>query len=216
MREFFQNVPVLGDLFLEHEFYNYDEPILFTCVDKRGTRYLCSCCYLSSQWVLGEMTPRLLIAMIENNITLRETFQKSTACYFLQRTKNGYSNTGDIPSDAFPVAGEYLDLESEITDTFYNELEIENKFVGMKVHSNYPSPEIFEFSNDSNISISEVKEFDVEGDPLCISNVPVTHQYLLNFHSSWLSNSTSETIPSVDFTDIPVYNSKSNANPVAA
>lgn len=207
MREFFQNVPVLGDLYLEHEFYNYDEPILVTCIDKRGTRYLCSCCYLSSQWVLGEMAPGLLIAMIENNITLRETFQKSTACYFLQRTKNGYSNTGDIPSDAFPMAGEYLDLESEITDTFYNELEIENKFVGMEIHSNHPSEKTCEFSNDSNMSIVETNEFDVEGDLLYISNDPVAHEYLLNFYSSRPSNFIS---------DIPLYESKSTTNPVAA
>lgn len=118
----FQHVPVLGDLYLEHEFYNHDEPVLFTCIDRRGIRYLCSCCYLGYQWVLSETTSGLLTAMIENSLTLREIFQKSNTCYFLRRTEVGYTITEDIPHDSLPRKGEYLDLEDEKNSAFYTEL----------------------------------------------------------------------------------------------
>lgn len=111
MDKIFQNVPTLGDLWLEHEFYNYDEPILFTCKDERDIRYLCSCCRLSSQWVLGTITSDILSAMIEDGITLRDVFLKGEVCYFLRRTKHGFYITKNVPSDAFPMAGEYLELQ---------------------------------------------------------------------------------------------------------
>lgn len=84
----FQGVPGLGDLWLEREFYYYNEPILFTCVGQNGIRYLCSCCNLSSQWLLGELTLELLKGLIENKVTLCEAFQKKQGSLFPSKKKH--------------------------------------------------------------------------------------------------------------------------------
>lgn len=71
---YFENVAGLGDLFIEHVFYEYDEPILFVCTDDRYRRYLCSCCDLSKQWVLTSTSEEDLIQMIDNKISLENMF----------------------------------------------------------------------------------------------------------------------------------------------
>lgn len=215
----FQHVPVLDNLYLEHEFYSYDEPILFTCIDEGGTRYLCSCCYLGSQWVLAEMTSELLVAMIENTVTLRETFQKGKVCYFLQLLGTGYSITEDIPDDAFPREGEYLDLEDERTGAFYGALYmgVKNHLLAMEMISNYPLKKTCEFSNDLNRKV-ESSEFEVAETLLRISDIPMARDYSLNLQSSSLVDVSLTVNPSVDFIDVPISSLKLKftTNPMAA
>lgn len=210
----FQHVPVLGDLYLEHEFYSYDEPILFTCIDRRGTRYLCSCCYLGSQWVLGEITSGLLAAMIENSVTLRETFQKSNTCYFLQRTEVGYTITEDIPHDSFPREGEYLDLEDEKNSAFYTELCAGHRNQPIEVHSNYPSEETCDFSDDLNRSIIAESEFNVEEGAFSTPNIPDVQEYSLSLNSSQSSTGVSKVMLSTTFPDNPVYKWKTKSSAI--
>lgn len=240
MEKIFSNVKELGDLYLEHEFYNYDEPILFTCVDQKETRYLCSCCHLGSQWVLGKTTPDILMAMIEDKITLHKAFQESNPCYFLQRVDTGYSITRDIPCDAFPIEGEYLDLEDERTGTFYASL------YNAEGCSKYPRVKSYGFLSDlrktmiseSMISESMIAEsmmaesmmaesmisesmmaelkFDDREFKIHISEAKVIQEYFSNLYSAQSFQCTSKDILSIDVTDAMECEWKSSANLVAA
>ena len=65
MNVYFKNIPYVGDMTLEYVFYAYDEPILFVCTDIQGTRYLCSCCKLSEEWAVAQVTEKALLEMLD-------------------------------------------------------------------------------------------------------------------------------------------------------
>ena len=76
MREaYFENIQGIGGLALEYVFYEYEEPILFSCTDSRGGRYLCACCRLSENWLIGRVSNQQLIDMMEKKTTLADVFR---------------------------------------------------------------------------------------------------------------------------------------------
>lgn len=116
------DIPILGKLKLEFVFYQlgYD-PILFVCTDDNHDRFLCSCCKLCEEWIIGKVSNRMLLLMMDRQKTLRDVFLESDACYFVEIQIDGYKLRTPIPDDAYPKNGAYLRLP---TDRFswYREL----------------------------------------------------------------------------------------------
>lgn len=75
METYFENIPNIGNLDLEHIFYEYGEPILFVCIGSNDKRYLCSCCRLSEKWILSQVSEEELIRLIDNSISIRSLFE---------------------------------------------------------------------------------------------------------------------------------------------
>lgn len=83
MEIYFENTPNIGDLGLEHIFYEYGEPILFVCLGSNNKRYLCSCCKLSERWILSQVSEEELIQLIDNSISIRSLFESRTQSPFM-------------------------------------------------------------------------------------------------------------------------------------
>lgn len=83
MEIYFENTPNIGNLYLEHIFYEYGEPILFVCCGSNNRRYLCSCCKLSERWILSQVSEEELIQLIDNSISIRSLFESRTHSLFM-------------------------------------------------------------------------------------------------------------------------------------
>ena len=118
MEKYFE-LPQLGDLFIEHVFYELDdEPILFVCQDTLGMRYLCSCCLMYTEWVVANVSESTLLSLIEDKVSIREVFESSDTLFFVTWNGAAFTIDGDVPVDAYPLKGAKLELESEKTGPF--------------------------------------------------------------------------------------------------
>ncbi len=112
MNVYFKNIPYVGDMTLEYVFYAYDEPILFVCTDIQGTRYLCSCCKLSEEWAVAQVTEKALLEMLDDRIPLDEVFRSCKGVTFVLRWdgERFHQQPGTIPEELLPEPGAFLDL----------------------------------------------------------------------------------------------------------
>ena len=83
MEIYFENIPYIGDLALEHIFYDYGEPVLFVCRGTNNKRYLCSCCKLSERWILSQVSEEELIQLIDDSISIRSLFEPRVQSPFM-------------------------------------------------------------------------------------------------------------------------------------
>ena len=119
MEIYFTNIPDVGDLSLEHVFYEYEEPVLFVCTDASGKRYLCSCCRLSENWIVRQVDEALLVDMIDNRVSLDNMFRfPDNKTLFLSWNGETMRYSFDVPEKAFPQSGSYLELSKDKTDSY--------------------------------------------------------------------------------------------------
>lgn len=124
MEAYFTDIPNIGDLSLEHVFYEYEEPILFVCTDASGKRYLCSCCRLSANWIIRQTDEAALINMIDNRISLDAMFRfRDGKTLFLSWDGENMHYSSDIPENAYPKNGSFLKLSKDKTNQYRNDLE---------------------------------------------------------------------------------------------
>lgn len=107
---------LLGQLYVENVIVEGNEPVLFTCFDTTQQRYLIEMLdsYIGKYLIVPIQTNDLL-DMLQDKITLEETFRKQSIAYFtafnddfdlvLEAVENS-----KIPSDSLPASGEYLEL----------------------------------------------------------------------------------------------------------
>ena len=137
--EKFLNITVndIGQLYYEKVFFEGAYPIIFTCVDDRRNRYLCVCCQNNKdgrRWLISGTTPATIIAMLHNQITLRDAFLKSYDIRISAFLTNGIlectNNTPEIWNEGsiyLPKKGETIDAEDGEFDeeiSFYEGLLI--------------------------------------------------------------------------------------------
>lgn len=112
-------LPHIGDLVLEHEFYSLgNDPILFVCKDKADLRYLCSCCHIGDEWVVGQVREENLIDLIDDRVSIRAVFEACDPLFFVVWNGENFCLKFDIPDEAFPQAGAFLELEEEKEGAF--------------------------------------------------------------------------------------------------
>ena len=110
MEIYFENVPEIGDLAIEHIFYEYEEPILFVCMDRSQARYLCSCSKIGQQWLVGSITAAELVKIIDRRISLSDAFRDCKPLICIIWDGSNLSFTDRIPDNAFPKKDAYLRL----------------------------------------------------------------------------------------------------------
>lgn len=74
MNKYFKNIPHIGDLYLDFIFLNYEtDPILFTCIDRHKSLFLCLCCEVRSirKWIITRCDNDTLKKLIENKIDIK-------------------------------------------------------------------------------------------------------------------------------------------------
>ena len=116
-KPFFKNLSIIGDLYIRKTLFEFDKmPILFVCVDRYLDYYLCLCVdsIIENKWLITKTKPSLLIKLIENKISIYDTFQRSNnEIIIAKQTKNGFTYQAfvfnDIPEDELPEKTEKLD-----------------------------------------------------------------------------------------------------------
>lgn len=132
---YFQGVPDVGDLEFKYCFYFLNRPMLFVCTDNNkridGSRnyYLCSCYELTKNigWIIAKISKDLLLNMINNNVSLRDTFNQCTKKYVAVFTAGDkyekVVETNKFDDDLLPVINAYLDMEDNEYDDLIRELK---------------------------------------------------------------------------------------------
>lgn len=114
---YFKNISALGDLQLEKILFEFDkEPMLFVCLDKRKNRFLCLCIdnIFSQSWMITQVSSRLLIQLIEDQISIYQAFEKSNHKVLIAE-KQGHDlickeySFCDIPQSELPDENEKLE-----------------------------------------------------------------------------------------------------------
>lgn len=73
-KPFFKDVPTIGDLNVEEVLEEYHVLLLFTCLDGRGNRYLCTCYDIRQHqdWLVVPVTPDTLMGLLRDELTIRQ------------------------------------------------------------------------------------------------------------------------------------------------
>lgn len=124
---YFDGIPGIGSLAVEHVFYTYDIPILFVCTDGTGNRYLCSCCRLAERWLISRVHGPDLIRLMRNEIPIRKLFPTGPTMY-VHWNGTRYESLPRTPLDGIkPRPDSYLDLPEEKTREYMEKLAKEEK-----------------------------------------------------------------------------------------
>ena len=113
MKDFFQTIPRIGSVTIEHVFYEYKKPTLFVLKDRNQTRYLCSCCKLDEKWLVAQISTRTLIDLIENKITLDTVFKNTNNKLPLSWDDENLTIQPRIEPDMYPAPNTRLDLSNQ-------------------------------------------------------------------------------------------------------
>ena len=115
-----------GLLKIDKVFFENYYPILFTCINEKGGIYICVCCQADSnirKWLITETSPKTLIDMLSNKITIRDSFLKDkgpkfTIIYnmidkYFEIEENNLKDWDSEGSTDLPTVGEYIDAEED-------------------------------------------------------------------------------------------------------
>jgi len=89
---YFREINEIGDLYLDFVFVEYEEPILFTCIDNKSNLYLCLCSEIRGEgrWIITPTEVCVIKDMIQNNITIYDALKATTSYKYILEWKNGY------------------------------------------------------------------------------------------------------------------------------
>lgn len=137
----FINIENLGVLKMDKILFESYYPILFTCLDDKGDLFLSLCCQANrdgKKWLITKTTPRSIIKILTNEITLREAFTQYKSIQYtifssVEGTKiiaNNFEDWDYNSSSCLPDKGEYIDAEEGEFDeeiSYYTK-QISNNF----------------------------------------------------------------------------------------
>ncbi len=118
MEKIFRQIESFKNIQMDTVLFEGRYPILFTCTDEERV-FLFICCLVSAQkvkWIGTETDYDRLIALLENKVTIRETFlEGKKGKYIIQfdgtTTDFEMVDRYQIPEQLLPTAGEYMDAE---------------------------------------------------------------------------------------------------------
>lgn len=114
MKNYFTNIPTIGDLSIERILVEDDCPILFTLISKENKRCISICCeiYEEQRWLISPISKIKLIKLLKNEITLREAFITQEDCIIAHWSKENpilrYEIVHNLPECDLPI-DEYLE-----------------------------------------------------------------------------------------------------------
>lgn len=99
---YFENVPRIGDLYLEEVLKEKDErPILFTCLDADWNRYVCSFEEKKNYWMVGRTSIEDLAAIAR--IPLHDVLDVNYQPLFFYRLRGLIQVSHNIPWRKLPM-----------------------------------------------------------------------------------------------------------------
>lgn len=150
------NFKETGGLKLDKIFFESYYPILFTCINKDKNIFLCVCCQADSvirKWLVTDVSPKTIIDLLENKITIRDSFLKDKGSKYtiiydvkskdFQIKENDLKDWDEIESIDLPEVGEYMDSEE---GEFLEEIEY---FKDIEIrYGDYTVKEIVKITNE--------------------------------------------------------------------
>lgn len=118
---YFENVVKIGDLFLQHIFYEFElEPILFVCTDCDDNMYLCLCSEIRNgqKWLLTRCSINILKELLDEEIDVTSAFMRNSNITVIEMDLEGneksyYINTENVDELDLPKEGTYLRCDKE-------------------------------------------------------------------------------------------------------
>jgi len=130
-KEVWLTVERIGKLYMDEEFIVGNEPVLFTVIDENKKRYLVMTYVPECIYHMVEISNNDLIDMLENRITMEQTFrkQKEIIRVFYDWIDNCYKFTKydstTFSSDLLPKEGEYYNLNYDYIKRYIDKLKPE-------------------------------------------------------------------------------------------
>ena len=154
----FVKIKEYGQLFIDRIIFETFYPIIFTCKNNKNDYFICVCYQNNSEgcnWLVGKTTPKHIIELLENEITVREILtenstDKYSVCmknqkYDVKKEKDEWEDESCLPKvDSYldPDEGEFdeeikyyqdIGLDLDYPNTFSNFIEaynLYNNFIG--------------------------------------------------------------------------------------
>ena len=116
----FSKVPRFKNISLDKVLFESKYPVMFTCKNDNDI-YLFICCLVNSnsiKWIGTKTNYDILIAMLENKVTIHNAFlsvtdEKIVIEYNSDKVIYSILKSDDIQKDLLPTAGEYMDAEDD-------------------------------------------------------------------------------------------------------
>lgn len=131
---YFECIDKYGSLYLDYVIFELDMPILFVCKSSFNDLFLCSCFNVSDemQWMIVNVTSKLLIDLLSDAVTIRELFEISNVDKYYV-TWNSDSNDEIVKcmrdreflSEHLPKEGELIDV---VDDRFLSYIDVLCKY----------------------------------------------------------------------------------------
>lgn len=124
-KPYFSGVLHYGDLEMEQIIVEYTYPLLSVLTDRQKNRYLCLCFEIrnAQKWLIVPISTEKLIGLLSSEVTLAAPFEVAKSAVLAIRNFDTNKESfymipaHEIPKEALPVSGAYLDAEDgEWTD----------------------------------------------------------------------------------------------------
>lgn len=129
---YFENITDIGDIFLDEIFLEFERiPVLFTCKDTKNRLFLCLCSEIRGiqKWTLVRTTASIIIAMLNDDITMYQAFEQSGNEVVLLSYKKEFGKIkretksfSEVNELNFPEKGEFL-KDFETHEEYIKELK---------------------------------------------------------------------------------------------
>ena len=125
MNAFFSKIEGFGELYYLKIYGFYEEPLMFSCRNQKGTKYLLlRLSDYQAKWLATEVSDTCLDKLETGRIEMREPFlhPENGYSYIISSVTEPYSvnliSPGNLTDDMLPYAGEYLtDGGEEVYET---------------------------------------------------------------------------------------------------
>lgn len=136
----FSNVPRFKNISLDKVLFESKYPVMFTCKNDNEI-YLFICCLVNSnsiKWIGTKTNYDILIAMLENKVTIRNAFlsvtdEKIVIEYDGDKVTYSILKSDNIQKDLLPTAGEYMDAEDDEYIREITEFKLRNDNIEYKI-----------------------------------------------------------------------------------
>ncbi len=136
----FSKVPRFKNISLDKVLFESKYPVMFTCKNDNDI-YLFICCLVNSnsiKWIGTKTNYDILIAMLENEVTIRNAFlsvtdEKIVIEYNGDKVTYSILKSDNIQKDLLPTAGEYMDAEGDEYIQEIKEFKLRNDNIEYKI-----------------------------------------------------------------------------------
>ena len=138
--EYFKNVPQIGTLYLEEELFSFENiPIIFVCIDKNKSRYLCVCDDIIDEesWIIVKISNNELLDVINDECTVLSVYKNKPVIVankpFEKEINYVLTEYNDIDEDELPLNDQYLEMKEYLTD-YINKIKNSSVSLTLPLH----------------------------------------------------------------------------------